>query len=59
MAAVAPSDTVALEALLPDHWIATHPEHRLEQREENPARPRLAVAARESLDVRLPSLGRR
>ena len=24
----------ALEALLPDRWLADHPEHRLEQREE-------------------------
>jgi hypothetical protein len=23
-----------LEALLPDRWLAAHPEHRLEQREE-------------------------
>ena len=28
------NDTAALEALLPDRWIAAHPEHRLEQREE-------------------------
>jgi len=34
IAAVAPSDTAALEALLPDRWVAAHPEHRLEQREE-------------------------
>jgi hypothetical protein len=26
--------TAALEALLPDRWLAAHPEHRLEQREE-------------------------
>ena len=32
--AIAPDDTAALEALLPDRWVATHPEHRLEQREE-------------------------
>lgn len=27
-------DTAALEALLPDRWVAAHPEYRLEQREE-------------------------
>ena len=32
--AIAPGDTAALEELLPDRWAATHPEHRLEQREE-------------------------
>ena len=31
---IAPTDTAALEALLPDRWMAAHPEHRLEQREE-------------------------
>jgi transposase/uncharacterized coiled-coil protein SlyX len=34
IAAVAPGDAAALEALLPDRWLAAHPEHRLEQREE-------------------------
>jgi transposase len=34
VAAIAPGDTAALEALLPDRWVAAHPEHRLEQREE-------------------------
>jgi hypothetical protein len=34
IAAIAPNDTTALEALLPDRWSAAHPEHRLEQREE-------------------------
>ena len=34
IAAIAPDDTAALEALLPDRWVAAHPEHRLEQREE-------------------------
>ena len=34
IAAIAPGDTSALEALLPDRWVAAHPEHRLEQREE-------------------------
>jgi hypothetical protein len=32
--AIAPNDTGTLEALLPDRWLADHPEHRLEQREE-------------------------
>jgi transposase/uncharacterized coiled-coil protein SlyX len=32
--AIAPGDTAALEALLPDRWVVAHPEHRLEQREE-------------------------
>ena len=32
--AIDPSDTAGLEALLPDRWVAAHPEHRLEQREE-------------------------
>jgi hypothetical protein len=27
-------NTAALEALLPNCWVAVHPEHRLEQREE-------------------------
>ena len=34
IAAIAPGDTAALDALLPDRWLAAHPEHRLEQREE-------------------------
>ena len=34
IAAIDPGDTAALEALLPDRWVAAHPEHRLEQREE-------------------------
>ena len=34
IAAIAASDTAALEALLPDRWVAAHPEHRLAQREE-------------------------
>jgi hypothetical protein len=34
IAAIAPGDTTALEALLPDRWLAAHPEHCLEQREE-------------------------
>ena len=32
--AIAPDDTAALEALLPDRWVATHPEHLLAEREE-------------------------
>jgi len=27
IAAIAPGDTVALEGLLPDRWVAAHPEH--------------------------------
>ncbi len=50
IAAVAPGDTAALEALLPDRWVAAHPEHRLEQREvesrEAQARRRRKRAAR-------------
>ena len=34
IAAIAIGDTATLEALLPDRWLAAHPEHRLEQREE-------------------------
>jgi len=34
IAAIAPGDTATLEALLPDRWLAAHPEHRLEQRKE-------------------------
>jgi transposase len=34
IAAIDPGDNAALEALLPDRWVAAHPEHRLEQREE-------------------------
>jgi hypothetical protein len=34
IAAIAPGDTAALESLLPDRWLADHPEHQLEQREE-------------------------
>ncbi len=47
--AVAPGDTAALEGLLSDRWLAVHPEHRLEQREEESReaqarRRRMAVA---------------
>ena len=34
IAAIAPTDTAALEALLPDRWLAEHPEHRLIEREQ-------------------------
>ncbi len=48
--AIAPTDAAALEALLPDRWVVAHPEHRLEQREdesrEAPARRRRKRAAR-------------
>jgi transposase len=43
----------ALEALLPDRWLAAHPEHRLEQREEESreaqARRRRKRAARRAV----------
>lgn len=32
--AIAPGDTEALEALLPDRWVAAHPAHLLAEREE-------------------------
>jgi hypothetical protein len=31
---ITPTDTAAVEALLPDRWLAVHPEHRLKQQEE-------------------------
>jgi transposase len=34
IAAIVPGDIAAPDALLPDRWVAAHPEHRLEQREE-------------------------
>jgi hypothetical protein len=34
IAAIAPGNTGALEALLPDRWLAAHPDQRLEQRED-------------------------
>ncbi len=56
IAAIAPSDTAALEALLPDRWLAAHPEHRLEQREEESreaqARRRRKRAARRAAAAR-------
>ncbi len=55
IAAIAPGDTASLEALLPDRWVATHPEHRLEQREEESheaqARRRRRRAARRTATV--------
>jgi hypothetical protein len=35
MRAVGPSDPAALEALVPDRWVAAHAEHRLEREEES------------------------
>ena len=32
--AILPTDTAALETLLPDRWAQAHPEHRLTEREE-------------------------
>ena len=32
--AIPPTDTAALEMLLPDRWAQAHPEHRLTEREE-------------------------
>jgi transposase len=53
--AIAPDDTASMEALLPDRWVATHPEHRLEQREEESreaqARRRRKRAARRAAIV--------
>ncbi len=34
IAAIGHGDNAALEELLPDRWVAAHPEHRLEQRDE-------------------------
>ncbi|MGA2256323.1 MAG: hypothetical protein ABSG53_16865 [Thermoguttaceae bacterium] len=34
-AGIAPGDTAALDALLPDRWLTDHLEHRLEQGEED------------------------
>jgi hypothetical protein len=55
MPTIAPGGTAALEALLPDRWVAAHPEHRLEQREEESreaqARRRKWVARRAAISV--------
>jgi len=32
--AIPPTDTAALETLLPGRWLQIHPEHRLTEREE-------------------------
>jgi hypothetical protein len=32
--AIPPTDTAALETLLPDRWVQSHPEHRLTERVE-------------------------
>jgi len=52
---IVPTDTAALEALLPDRWVAAHPKHRLEQREEESreaqARRRRRRAARRAAAV--------
>jgi hypothetical protein len=29
------NDTAAVEVLLPDRWVAVHPEHRLEERKKH------------------------
>ena len=45
--AVPPTDTAALETLLPDSWAQSHPKHRLTEREEEArARRRRKRAAR-------------
>jgi transposase len=53
--AIAPTDTAALESLLPDCWVAAHPEHRLDQREkesrEAQARRRRRRAARRAASI--------
>jgi hypothetical protein len=54
IAAIAPGDTAALEALLPDRWLAEHAEHRLEQREEE-FREAQACRRRKRAARRLPS----
>jgi transposase len=55
IAAITPGDTVALEAPLPDRWVAAHPEHRLEQREEESreaqARRRRKRATRRTIPI--------
>lgn len=46
IAAIDPGDTAALEALLPDRWLAEHPKHREEESREAQARRRRKRAAR-------------
>ena len=43
--AIPPTDTAALETLLPDRWLQVHPEHRLTEREQE-SREAQAVADR-------------
>jgi transposase len=51
--ALAPGDAAGLDALLPDHWLASHPEHRLIERERESLvarhRRRVRRAARRAL----------
>ena len=49
IAAIAPSDTAALESLLPDRWLTAHPEHRLEQREEESRQSQLRRRQRRAI----------
>ena len=58
IAAIVPSDTAALETLLPNRWLADHPEHRLEQREEE-SREAHARRRRKRAAVALPPPNRR
>jgi hypothetical protein len=50
---IAPHESAALEALLPERWVAAHPKHRLERREEESrearARRRRKRAARRAV----------
>ena len=48
IAAIAPGDTAALEALSPDRWVAAHPEHGLEQREEESREARIRRRRRQA-----------
>ncbi|MGA2062223.1 MAG: hypothetical protein ABSG67_17200 [Thermoguttaceae bacterium] len=47
--AIAPNDTAALEAPLLDRWLTDHPEHRVEQREEESREAQPAVVGNEPL----------
>ena len=53
---IAPNDTASLDTLLPDRWIAAHPEHRLEQREEE-SREAQARRRRKRAARRLSAIG--
>ena len=46
---IAPNDAIALEALLLDRWLTDHPEHRVEQREEESREAQPAVVGNEPL----------